>query len=93
MNTDFTPSGAGRVSGPSFSDAALAELVRKYPLDAAYSIATAYAYRGEVDAAFAWLDRAIENRDSGLTYALAEPYVPPLRSDPRWEAFLRRLPE
>ncbi len=73
------------------SDAALAELEAKHAVDSAWQIAVVRAIRGEDDAAFAWLDRAIENRDSGLTYALAEPSVRRLRSDPRWEAFQRRL--
>lgn len=39
------------------SDAALAELIRKYEKEAASNIAYVLAYRGEVDRAFEWLDR------------------------------------
>ena len=42
------------------SDAALAALIAKYEKDAPYNIAYVYAYRGEADQAFAWLDKAVE---------------------------------
>ena len=35
--------------------------------DAAYQIAAVYAFRGEADRAFEWLDRAYAQRDGGLT--------------------------
>jgi len=73
------------------SDAALAELERDHGPDSAWQIAVLHAYRGETDLAFEWLDCAIESRDSGLTYAFAEPFMRPLRSDPRWAAFLEKL--
>jgi len=50
------------------SDAALAELEKSYSSDAAYNIAEIHAYRGEVDAAFEWLDRAYRQRDSGMEH-------------------------
>ena len=45
------------------SDAALAALIAKYEKDAPYNIAYVYAYRGEADKAFAWLDKAVEYGD------------------------------
>ncbi len=73
------------------SAAALAELERDHATDSSWQIAVLHAFRGETDAAFEWLHRAIATRDSGLTYALAEPYVSALQTDSRWEAFLRKL--
>ena len=42
------------------SDAALAALIAKYEQGAPFNIASVYAFRGEADQAFEWLDKAIE---------------------------------
>ncbi len=42
----------------SESDAALADFVAKYQADAGFQIAEMYAFRGETDRAFEWLERA-----------------------------------
>ena len=41
---------------------------------AAYQIAEVYAYRGEVDRAFEWLERAYAQRDSGLSQIKGDPH-------------------
>jgi len=56
------------------SDAALSELVTKYHEGAAYQIAQVYAFRNQSDEAFAWLDRAYAQRDSGLIGTKVDPY-------------------
>src|SRR5256884_4571740 len=48
------------------SDAALAALIAKYEKDGPSNIASVYAYRGEADKAFEWLDKAGEYGDGGL---------------------------
>ena len=73
------------------SDAALARLVELFAGTAAYQIAEVYAYRGEKDQAFEWLERARRQRDGGLDSLLIDPFFANLRSDPRWEAFLRTM--
>jgi len=73
------------------SDQALRELKEKRAADAAFQIAMAHAMRGEPDAAFEWLDRAYELRDSGCTLCKLEPLLRPLHSDPRWAAFLAKM--
>jgi TolB-like protein len=70
------------------SDAALYEFIDEYAAMAAYQVATIYAFRGETDLAFEWLDEAYENRDSGLTQMLLQPQFANLHYDPRWTAFL-----
>jgi TolB-like protein/DNA-binding winged helix-turn-helix (wHTH) protein len=47
------------------SDAALSELIAKYPRDT-YYIAQVYAFRGQSNEALDWLDRAYAERNSGL---------------------------
>ena len=73
------------------SDAALAQLQQKFPDDAPYQIATVYAYRGDLDEAFKWLDRAHAVRDSTLSSIKADPLLKRLISDPRYKALLARL--
>ena len=73
------------------SDAALAELIQKYEKEAAYNIAYVLAFRGEVDRAFEWLDKAVAYHDGGLSEIVGDPLFANLRSDPRWEPFLRKI--
>jgi serine/threonine protein kinase/Tfp pilus assembly protein PilF len=73
------------------ADAALADLVAKLPKDAAYQIAEAYAYRGERDAAFQWLDRAFSQRDGGLTEIKGDPLLKSLEHDPRYTEILKKM--
>ncbi|HEU4941438.1 MAG TPA: protein kinase [Candidatus Eisenbacteria bacterium] len=74
------------------SDAALRELIEKWAGDYAYQIAEVLGVRGELDAAFEWLDRAEVQRDPGLTAELlTSPHLRSLHGDPRWGAFLRKM--
>ena len=73
------------------SDAALAELTAKDSETAAYQIAEAYAYRGDKDHAFEWLERARRQRDPGLVGLRRDPLLPNLRDDPRWNVFLHTM--
>ena len=54
-------------------------------------IAEAYAWLGERDAAFHWLDRAYAQHDVGLSLVRMNPAFHQLRGDPRWHAFLRKM--
>jgi TolB-like protein/class 3 adenylate cyclase/Tfp pilus assembly protein PilF len=73
------------------SDAALAELIRKYEKAWAYNIAEVLAYRGEVNRAFEWLDKAIAYHDPGVSEVNTDPLLANLHKDPRWLPFLRKL--
>jgi hypothetical protein len=73
------------------SDAALTELTAKYAETAAYQIAEAYAYRGDKDRAFEWLERARRQRDPGLAGLRRDPLLPNLHDDARWNAFLHTM--
>jgi TolB-like protein/Flp pilus assembly protein TadD len=75
----------------SDSEAALSALIGKYEKDAPYSIAYVYAYCVEADQAFAWLDKAIEYRDPGISEIVRENLFDNIRKDPRWLPFLRKV--
>ncbi|HEX3122332.1 MAG TPA: hypothetical protein VHQ21_03445 [Rhodanobacteraceae bacterium] len=73
------------------SQAALEQLEAKYAVGFSYQIAQARAWRGERDAAFEWLERAYAQRDAGVTRVRGDPMLAPLRDDPRYAAFVRKL--
>ena len=73
------------------SDAAFEELRKEDPVGIAYQFAEIHAYRGEIDLAFEWLERAEATNDSGLTDAITNPLMRSLQADPRWAALVARL--
>jgi tetratricopeptide (TPR) repeat protein len=72
------------------SDQALGTLEQASADRKAYEIAGAYAFRGETDAAFAWLDRAFQQRMGSLASLKIDPLLKKLRGDPRYGALLRK---
>jgi serine/threonine protein kinase/tetratricopeptide (TPR) repeat protein len=58
---------------------------------ATYQVAQVYAWRGEVDAAFEWLERARQEGDGGVRYFKCDPLLRTLRGDARFGEFLRKL--
>ena len=79
---------AGR---PAQAQAALDELIRIGADDSAFQIAEVFAYRGEADPAFEWLERAREQRDPGVSQIQSGPLLRKLHGDARWRPFLRTL--
>ncbi len=71
--------------------AALDELIRTLSGEAADQIAEIYAWFGEPDQAFEWLNRAFEQRDGGISDIKTDPLFASLRQDPRYVAMLRKL--
>jgi TolB-like protein/Flp pilus assembly protein TadD len=73
------------------SDAALARVTKERAGDVAYEIAQAHAYRGEADQAFAWLDRAYDQKDIELYWIKGDRLLKSLEGDPRYKAFLQKM--
>jgi TolB-like protein/DNA-binding winged helix-turn-helix (wHTH) protein/Flp pilus assembly protein TadD len=73
------------------SDEALKKLIATHQDDAAYQIAEAYAFRGEIEKAFHWMDRAIQQRDSGAPELQTNPLMSILRQDPRYAELLKKM--
>jgi TolB-like protein/DNA-binding winged helix-turn-helix (wHTH) protein/thioredoxin-like negative regulator of GroEL len=76
---------------PRDSDAALQQLIATHPQDYAFTIAQVYAFRGESDNAFTWLDRAYRQRDVSLIFVKTSPLLNNVRHDPRYAALLAKL--
>lgn len=73
------------------ADAMLAELIKANADSAAYQIAEVYAWRGQTDLAFEWLQRAHAQHDGGLEQIKADPLLGGLHADPRFAALLKKL--
>jgi TolB-like protein/DNA-binding winged helix-turn-helix (wHTH) protein/lipoprotein NlpI len=73
------------------SDQALENLIATHQNDCAYQVAEAFAYRGETDPAFQWLERAIRQRDPGSAEIKTGPLVQSLRQDPRYDQQLKKI--
>ncbi len=73
------------------SNDALAEIIKGYQDEDAYQIAEIYAYRGESDKAFEWLERAYNQRDGGLASIKGNPLLRNITNDPRYAAFMKKM--
>jgi tetratricopeptide (TPR) repeat protein len=73
------------------SDSALKKLIATHQNDCAFQIAQVYAFRGEVDQAFEWLDRAYRQRDPGAPEFATDPLMESLRHDPRFTELLKKM--
>jgi len=73
------------------SDAALKQLTELASPNSAYFIACAHASRGESDATFLWLERAFTQKHHTLWRIKSEPFFNPLKGDPRYKAFIRKM--
>jgi TolB-like protein/class 3 adenylate cyclase/tetratricopeptide (TPR) repeat protein len=56
-----------------------------------YAVAMGYCRLGEIDQAFAWLERSYEAREAVLYNLRSQPFADVLRSDPRFQDLLRRV--
>jgi tetratricopeptide (TPR) repeat protein len=80
----------------SLGDAAAADqdlklLIARYGHILPYQTAEGYAWRGEKDKAFEWLDRAYELHDASFIYYTFDPLLRNLHDDPRYGALLKKL--
>ena len=77
-------------SGEGPAAAALTQMESTYADSRAFYIATVYAWCGDSESAFTWLDRAVESGQRTLGIR-TEPMLKSLQADPRWEALLFRV--
>jgi hypothetical protein len=69
----------------------LQDLIAKHADASAYQVAEVYAWRGQKEPAFAWLERAFRQRDEGLTDINVDPLMNGLRGEPRYRELLKEL--
>lgn len=51
----------------------------------------AYAFRGDVDEAFHWLELAYAQKDADVIYIKGDPPLKNLEGGPRYKAFLKKM--
>ncbi|MBV9268804.1 MAG: tetratricopeptide repeat protein [Acidobacteriaceae bacterium] len=73
------------------SDVNLNALIACCQKVAPYQIAEVYAFRGEADQAFEWLERAYAGRDGGITEIKGDPLLSRVKGDPRYASLLRKM--
>jgi hypothetical protein len=73
------------------SDTALAALITKWEKESPFNIAYVYAFRGDADKAFEWLDKAVQYADPGLSEIRLENLLDHIHEDPRWLPYLRKV--
>jgi TolB-like protein/DNA-binding winged helix-turn-helix (wHTH) protein/Flp pilus assembly protein TadD len=73
------------------SQRALDELIANYGKTSDWTIAKVYAWRGEKDKTFEWLERAYMHKDTGLTWLKIDPDFRSLRDEPRYKALLKKM--
>jgi tetratricopeptide (TPR) repeat protein len=73
------------------SDASLAIMIKEEADDNAFGIAEVYAYRGKLDEALRWLDRAYAQRDPSLHHIKGDLPLRGLETNARFKAFLRKM--
>ena len=82
---------AARTGNRDLALVKLAELQKRDGDSSNFQYGLIYAQLGDEDAAFAALDRAWEHRDTGLLDVKVNPYLDPLRSDPRYVALVKKV--
>jgi TolB-like protein/Flp pilus assembly protein TadD len=73
------------------ADAALAELIARDRDVMAYQIAEVYAWRGEKDKAFEWLQVSLDTHDTGTASLLIDPLLRGLQHDPRYNSLPAKI--
>ncbi|HEX5960633.1 MAG TPA: tetratricopeptide repeat protein [Rhodanobacteraceae bacterium] len=76
---------------PERAQHALDLLIAKYGKVAAFDIAEVYAWSGDPDQAFRWLDRAVDQHDVEIVTLKYAPFLRNLHSDPRFNQLLAKL--
>jgi serine/threonine-protein kinase len=73
------------------ANAALQQILEKHSANAPLSIAIAYAYRGEADKMFEWLERSYAMREPRLIVGFGHVLLKPYRADPRYVALAGKI--
>ena len=73
------------------ADEVLRDFSDRFQNEWSYLLAELYAFRGEKDKAFIWLNNAYEKNDGWLVFLKGDPLLKTLKNDPRYTAFLKKM--
>ena len=73
------------------ADRILMDFLSKFPKNEFYQLAEIYAFRGEKDMAFAYLEKSYLDKEARLAYFKGDPLLKNLVGDPRHTAFLKKM--
>ncbi|MBT8210614.1 MAG: tetratricopeptide repeat protein, partial [Eudoraea sp.] len=73
------------------ADALFQEFLDRYSAKEPANVADLFAFRGDYDLSFEWLEKARDTKDPVLIEALTYPSFKPMHSDPRWRVFIEGL--
>ena len=73
------------------AEEALKNFTDKFKNEWNYLLAELYAYRGEKDNAFMWLENAYNKKDGWLVFLKGDPLLKNLKSDSRYNAFMKKM--
>jgi TolB-like protein/cytochrome c-type biogenesis protein CcmH/NrfG len=79
------------LTGNSGANNELCEIIDRHADGNGYQIAEIYSMKGDIDEAFEWLTRAVDERDPGATHARVNPRFLSMHDDERWEPLLERI--
>ena len=82
---------AARIGNRAEAERMMAQLKQQVGATASSQYAEIAAQLGDKDRAFAEFDNAILAEDAGIAYLKVNPFLDPIRGDPRYAALLRRL--
>ena len=72
-------------------DKLLSDYIARFQNGNTYQITTIYAFQGEKDKAFEYLEKAYSRKDRRLVYFKDDPLLKNLEGDPRHTAFLKKM--
>jgi TolB-like protein/lipoprotein NlpI len=94
LGRDFADSGYHKAMKALYRKTlAFLEEAAKYAYVSSIHFAVLHAQLGQNDKAFAWLEKALEERQPWLGQLQFDPQFEPLRSDPRFSDLVRRIKE
>jgi tetratricopeptide (TPR) repeat protein len=87
----YLPAANYALGNKAEADKLLQEFITTHQVDWAFQIAQNYAYRGDGDKTFFWLERAYEQHDGGLPELKGDPFFDKIKNDPRYLVFMKKM--